>query len=68
MPETNTPAPQGRFNSVYSLKVINDKGMATIEIPEVIVRDQSAQSVNIALEGLCAGIMGPARTQNTQPK
>lgn len=55
-------AKQGRIDSHYSYKTINDEGVATVEA-NVVVRDQSPESASKALIGAMEGIASPAREQ-----
>lgn len=55
-------AEAGRLTSEYSMKVINDKGIATIE-GKVIIRDQSFVSASGQLVSTLEGLLGPAKQQ-----
>jgi hypothetical protein len=60
MPEEVAEA--GRLTSKYTMEVINDKGVRTIE-GYVVIRDQSFVDASVQLSGVLNGLMTPAQDQ-----
>ena len=55
-------AKQGRIDSYYSYKTVNDKGDVTVNI-DAFVGDQSPEDASKALLGALKGISSPAEDQ-----
>lgn len=52
-----------RLTTVLSYKVINSKGIETINVPEIRIADQSPASASMLLINLVGGLLDIAKAQ-----